>query len=619
MNRRTLLKSGAVFGGLVGLGGAGYVVTTNDSGNDSDGGASTSPNSTHSSSPSTTTSGSQSDQATFADVQLERTWPSEDAPQASKPFNISVTVTNEGDQSATFTDTLVFTGPGDTQHTEQVEIADVPPGETVSTDVSVTLYDSGDYTVELNETNASIQMRLNSGINPDGAVQLHDNFKFTSTDATFGPALVLEGTGPYYLEGSVPHILPEDATEYGLAVWFGSVLNDGDEPAVFRVADAPFTFVSNGSSGEKPTLYTDLEQEIYPGIPVAAAGEYFDQPPLDGAEIPPGESRSGWLLSKFVYDDIGEAPIFLGVDYNPDDIDIDATWQMGRTGSGAPYHTFEVQSLDVPSSVTNGQTAQFSVTVTNVGDGPGPFRDVLEMSEGAEWTPVGKVTSDGDVPPGETRQLTGEFRVPFYANNGVRLQGRRTEPSARAKDEFAGTADRVVDGTAVTGGFGTDVTLPSGVRVVARQPLFNDDGFDFSDTTGVSNPVLLANVTAILPERVRGEGLGKKLLPHASDFKLNFSDQRNPYSDVRVDAPGIQETADTYNNRIVRPVRGELYPLEPPADPDGGSVSGWVALVNPQSVEGWPREEREAMLKMPMDREKDLPERFWMRWSKKFE
>jgi hypothetical protein len=127
--------------------------------------------------------------------------------------------------------------------------------------------------------------------------------------------------------------------------------------------------------------------------------------------------------------------------------------------------------------------------------------------------------------------------------------------------------------------YGETYTMPNGVTVKVFSPVYSDF-IEYGDDENWSHGMWTVAVEAELPDRARGKGLGKELLPAATDFRCYRHEERIPYRDpLRVEFVSAKQNARRNSNNLRSPVQGDLYPLKPHSDPSDGRIGGWLTFT----------------------------------------
>ncbi|PSQ16771.1 hypothetical protein BRD00_10130 [Halobacteriales archaeon QS_8_69_26] len=572
----------------------------------------------------------------FADVTVEA--PSEGT--VDEGFEVTVGVTNEGDATGEFTGTLELSGPRN--GSQSVTVEGVDPGESGTQTVSFEVEYAGTYTARLPGTDASTEVVVHPRDADLGeAAALAPDLDVTVHDARVEPPVIAVGRGPVYLHGTnsrmdgVPHLVPgtdpaaapeghpvarldEEADVYLLVVE-ATVTNDGDQPRTFD----PAPLVPEAEAGTDPAFYSDVGREVFEGVTVADAEATVGSSPLAGVEVGPGETATGWLLAPVARETASDGGIEIGIQRKPIDDEVDegpveAVWQVVPEG-GTALPQFEVEDLSMPDRVPNLTTAEFSLQVTNTGETAGTYRDVLEISGiMPEFDPVGQMS--GEVDPGETVEVAGEFFMAWGAEQGFRLQKGNPEV-INDLEEY--DVDRGAHGECVGWWlelpFGEEATFTNGTIIRAQNPVYAEN-FEYSDGIGSGNRVLLVNVEAYLPEWARGKRLGENLLPALEDFEYDIHPDWEPEDPLRILSALTRRKAESNGNSLYEPIKGKLYPVSPPEEPDNATVQGWIELRNPDDdqFEEYPREERELRVEVPVKRRGGYAKVAGVKWAQKF-
>jgi len=353
-----------------------------------------------------------------------------------------------------------------------------------------------------------------------------------------------------------------------------TVTNEGDRA---RTVD-PTALESRAEVGDSPRFFADVGREVHEGVTVADAEATLGTPPLAGATVEPGEQRRGWLLAPVARKTASEGGIEVGIQGGPSDRadggdgPPETVWQVVPEG-GVDLPEFDVVSVSAPDQAPNMTTAEFWVTVENVGDAPGTYRDVLEITGNHEWDPVGRIA--GEVAAGERMGLSGEFFVAYADEQGLALQRGTTEEVEQPPTHGVEGAQAICVGSWLELPFPYEETLElTNGTLLSFTRSEEVPGYNLTPTSGVSGPFLLVEVVAEMPRRAVGRGLGKRMIPWLEDFRSKVHpewDAEKP-NEIAFGPLGSSTT-------IVDPVQGPLYPPEPPKEPENGRLSGWIPFI----------------------------------------
>jgi hypothetical protein len=568
MDRREFLRAGSVavaagVAGCTGLfGGSESTTTGTDPG---------SPRGTTATAGSPATVTSTATATAGADPEIEVTVETRSTPQVGESVDLVVRVENTGDRSGTFEDTLAVVEG--TPTSKPIAVGPVPPGETRSVTHQITFDTPGRQRVLLVET--GLETWLQVGGTPLGTrVPLGDGTEFALESARVVPATFVRGPGWGYRRDPVTDLVGTGTDPpVAVVVLRGTAsVADGDATAFDPTGLAVETpsgdaaeFVRGGTT---PAGIDHAELRLPDGTPS-----------LVGARLDPGERVRGCLLCTLPH---SAAKRPLTVRAGPDPDGANAVWSVG---DAAPLPQFAVRGMTVPDAMETGRDRSFTVTVRNVGGAAGRFRGILQDNVHHDvYTTVGTVA--GDLAPGERTRLEGTLRLPWNYERHLRLR-----PSdARATVE-AGIARRA---------YGEKYRMPNGTKVAVLSPHYSGTIEFVDDRTNQSGAFWTVLVTAELPDESKGKGKGAELLPAAGDFRckrMEVDEADFPYTqDYRVEFENAEEEAREHGNTIVKPVRGPLYPMDPPAEPSNGRVTGWMPLIIGPDDRHWPVDQLEVQL-----------------------
>jgi hypothetical protein len=489
-------------------------------------------------------------------------------PRVGEPLDFVVRVENTGDRSATFEDTLaVIEG---TPTSKPIAVGPVPPGEVRSATHRVTFDTPGRQRVLLVETD--LEARIQVGGTPLGtSAPLGDGTAFALESARVRPATFVRGPGWGYVRDPVTDLVGD--ARKAVVVLEGTATVTGDAPATFDPSELTVEIAGGDTArfvrGSTTPAGIDHERLRRPdGIPS-----------LLGTRLEPGGRVSGCLLCTLPRSAASE-PIVVraGPDGDPT-----GAWPVG---DASPLPRFAVRDLSVPDAVETAKDHTFTATVVNVGGAAGRFRGILQDNVHHDvFTTVGTV--EGELAPGERVRLEGTMRLPWNYERHLQLR-----PSGTRATVEAGIARRA---------YGEKYRMPNGTKVAVLAPHYSGTIEFVDDRTNQSGAFWTVLVTAELPEDARGKRRGTELLPAAGNFRCKRMDADEtdfpPYvRDYRVEFEDAEEEAETHGNKIVKPVKGPLYPMEPPEEPSDGRVSGWMPMIIGPEDRYWPRRELEVQL-----------------------
>jgi hypothetical protein len=331
-------------------------------------------------------------------------------------LTLTLSARNDGGQEGTYEDTVTVV-EGNSEFEESVSLT-VPAGETAETEVGpVTLETGGEYAFELSSGADSLAVTAEpQSAAVGGRLRVSENVRATLSAADYRQAVFYRYGGG--LSGAQTGVLSA-ASGRTLALFRLEFENVGTDPASVD----PETFELDAGS-------------FYDGLPNGAGLDRadLDGDPVAGLTLQASQTRQGWLLAQVPREAASDG-LELSVQRDARQTPPEGVWSISAADG---FPTFELVSVDAPSTAQSGTGYEIAVEVRNAGDAAGTFRGVLQFeSDGGGWGQLG--TADpfrlaAEIPAGETERLvstnspsvTGSFTYrlqPFTREWETTLQG----------------------------------------------------------------------------------------------------------------------------------------------------------------------------------------------------
>jgi len=361
--------------------------TTNDGSSGDDPGGSADPG-------DASTNGSDPEPAAFSEVTLET--PS--SVTLREELTVTVSATNTGGQPGTYTDTLRLV-EGSRDFEQAIEIPEVGPGETGSTEVALTFDYRDRYVFGLGQADATApvepeMLRLSRGDSLDVREQLRLTLEGVTFEETLPVRVAERG---YYVNQSGNGVYRAPADDVFALLRF-SLENTGSE------ADSlPFA----SFAGPTDTVVEAISFENDYGI----GSVTYEQRPLitgESRQLAPGQTVNGWLLLRVPRD---EARDGVSVQYqaNTAQTPPEAEFTVTPESDEFTFPSFELVDTQIEDATIERETdMQVVFTVRNTGDGPGRFAGVLQNNP-ERWLQENTAQSNTflrTISPGETETFT---------------------------------------------------------------------------------------------------------------------------------------------------------------------------------------------------------------------
>lgn len=350
---------------------------------------------------------------------------------------VPVSVTNEAADPAAYEDTLIANG------SERLDfsIERIEPGETETVEVGPVSFDrSGRYRFDVDGAGVDRFLEIDPISNDLGESYEIDELDLTVTlrDVEFTPALFNDETELFTAPGDAVFAV------FHLAIENRSVETQVFDDEVLEVANSELVLTANG--------------EWLTGVDgIGGRPLVYEASRIRGTELGSGEQTSGWLLARLDRETAGTE---VGLGYHRDG-STDRPDVVWTPDDEQPLPEFELESIDAPAEADVGLDGRptYSMTVTNVGDGAGTFRGVVQRREVGDFKDWKRIEANLD--SGETTTLAVEADETEFGTVHYRFQ-------PFALEEWS------VEFVAATRSFGESFTTPDGLTVTPEQITFAD-------------------------------------------------------------------------------------------------------------------------------------------------
>lgn len=307
-------------------------------------------------------------------------------------FDLTLTVRNDESEPTSFDKVIGVTdGPGG--FSRRVRFNEIPPGETRTEALSVSLPTRGEYVFGVPGVDASTTVTTEPRVAGVGeTATLANGVEMTLDGVTVPFARVTEReAGGYTTRYDVTSTAPPEGTEYVYATFRATPT--GDEGVVLRRE----MFGIDGGS------VTDHAAQR-----IAGEGAPVDRPfPLSNdTRVAAGEELAFRVLFEVPRSDLDGA-VRVGVELEDDGTPPETVFEATADGDRFPHPSFELVSVDPPSLEADDPQGTLSFTVENTGEYPAEFVGTVNwQTRGGNWASDPNAGPDlhrAVVDPGATR------------------------------------------------------------------------------------------------------------------------------------------------------------------------------------------------------------------------
>ena len=328
------------------------------------------------------------------------------SPSIRSEFTVTVSTRNSGGEPGTFSDTLSVT-EGNSTFQREVEIADVEPGATGTTDVPVTFQYADEYVLALDSADAQATVTpsaLTRGLGE--SLDVGESLRITFDEVTFEQTVpVRAGQYGYYVDSDGNGVF-EAPTDRILALVRFSIENIGTSADSLDFASV---------SGPNDNVYTSIGESDITAVDV---DDPFLFDSVDGygddstryVEVQPSQTHSGWVLAQFPRSD-ARSEIALQFQADAEGTPPEATFVHSAGDDQFDFPMYRLDDIQA-ESLGSDDGYEVSATVTNTGDGSGTFDGVLQwqgQGDAMRWLEDTNAT-DGSVTvelaPDESQEIS---------------------------------------------------------------------------------------------------------------------------------------------------------------------------------------------------------------------